>query len=269
MDLTDIRNFWNIRPSSKIQNVSNEDENSKTIYIYGAIGGMFSNNSSESVRRQLNQTNAETIHVRINSGGGSVFEGVAICNLLRSHQAKIIGYIDGLAGSAASIVAMGCDELNMPSNTMMMVHQATTIEMGTADAFRKTAGALDKINKAVTNSYTKRFVGSEGELKELIDDETWLNADEAKSFGFIDNITDEIDIEETIDSEEEGAQNNGQGSKDYKTQLLTKYAASSQTPPKPEGNQQEPPTENKVNAVDMFTMFMNSFNNKEEQRNDL
>src|SRR5690606_22515148 len=76
------------------------------LYIYGSICGWFSNNDAETIRRKLNEVDAEIIHVHINSGGGSAFDGVAICNLLKQHKAEIIVHVDGYAASAASVIAM-------------------------------------------------------------------------------------------------------------------------------------------------------------------
>lgn len=181
--------------------LQNESEKLLKINIYGYIG--YWDTSAEYVLRKIENADAEEIHIHINSGGGSAFDGIAICNILKNHKAKVIAHIDGWAASAASIIAMGADEIIMPSNTMMMIHQASTFAYGNADEFEKVATDLRKVDVAVKASYEKRFVGSADELEKLLNDETWLTATEAKALGFANTVSDEIEYEEPVESEEE------------------------------------------------------------------
>ncbi|MDA2038582.1 Clp protease ClpP [Bacillus cereus] len=192
-------------------------ENEYKLTVYGSIGGWFSENNAEAVRRKIQDVKAEKIHVHINSGGGSAFDGVAICNQLKQHSAEIIVHIDGWAASAASVIAMAGDKIIMPSNTMMMIHQASTFEYGNADLFEKTARDLRKIDSALAASYKKRFVGTDEELKQLLKDETWLTAEEAVALGLADEIADEIEIDDTQEEEEEEVVEN------FKEDLVAKY----------------------------------------------
>ncbi|MDI6677008.1 Clp protease ClpP [Bacillus wiedmannii] len=192
-------------------------ENEYKLTVYGSIGGWFSENNAEAVRRKIQDVKAEKIHVHINSGGGSAFDGVAICNQLKQHSAEIIVHIDGWAASAASVIAMAGDKIVMPSNTMMMIHQASTFEYGNADLFEKTARDLRKIDSALAASYKKRFVGTDEELKQLLKDETWLTAEEAVALGLADEIADEIEIDDTQEDEEVEVVEN------FKEDLVAKY----------------------------------------------
>lgn len=192
-------------------------ENEYKLTVYGSIGGWFSENNAEAVRRKIQDVKAEKIHVHINSGGGSAFDGVAICNQLKQHSAEIIVHIDGWAASAASVIAMAGDKIVMPSNTMMMIHQASTFEYGNADLFEKTARDLHKIDSALAASYKKRFVGTDEELKQLLKDETWLTAEEAVALGLADEIADEIEIDDTQEDEEVEVVEN------FKEDLVAKY----------------------------------------------
>lgn len=192
-------------------------ENEYKLTVYGSIGGWFSENNAEAVTRKIQDVKAEKIHVHINSGGGSAFDGVAICNQLKQHSAEIIVHIDGWAASAASVIAMAGDKIIMPSNTMMMIHQASTFEYGNADLFEKTARDLRKIDSALAASYKKRFVGTDEELKQLLKDETWLTAEEAVALGLADEIADEIEIDDTQEEEEEEVVEN------FKEDLVAKY----------------------------------------------
>ncbi|OFD38595.1 peptidase S14 [Bacillus mycoides] len=221
-------------------------ENEYKLTVYGSIGGWFSENNAEAVRRKIQDVKAGEIHVHINSGGGSAFDGVAICNQLKQHDAEIIVHIDGWAASAASVIAMAGDKIIMPSNTMMMIHQASTFEYGNADLFEKTARDLRKIDSALAASYKKRFVGTDEELKQLLQDETWLTAEEAVALGLADEIADEIEIDDTQEDEEEEVVEN------LKADLVAKYT-------KQPNNQKpkEPIQEPVKTKQNLSTLFLN------------
>ncbi|PGB61303.1 head maturation protease, ClpP-related [Bacillus wiedmannii] len=221
-------------------------ENEYKLTVYGSIGGWFSENNAEAVRRKIQDVKAEKIHVHINSGGGSAFDGIAICNQLKQHNAEIIVHIDGWAASAASVIAMAGDKIIMPSNTMMMIHQASTIEYGNADLFEKTARDLRKIDSALAASYKKRFVGTDEELKQLLKDETWLTAEEAVALGLADEIADEIEIDDTQEDEEEEVVEN------FKEGLVAKYTK------QPNNQNPEEPIQEPVNTKqNLSTLFLN------------
>ncbi|WP_144559610.1 head maturation protease, ClpP-related [Bacillus thuringiensis] len=221
-------------------------ENEYKLTVYGSIGGWFSENNAEAVRRKIQDVKAEKIHVHINSGGGSAFDGVAICNMLKQHDAEVIVHIDGWAASAASVIAMAGDKIIMPSNTMMMIHQASTFEYGNADLFEKTARDLRKIDSALAASYKKRFVGTDEELKQLLKDETWLTAEEAVALGLADEIADEIEIDDTQEDEEEEVVGN------FKEGLVAKYTK------QPNNQNPKEPIQEPVNTKqNLSTLFLN------------
>lgn len=220
-------------------------ENEYKLTVYGSIGGWFSENNAEAVRRKIQDVKAEKIHVHINSGGGSAFDGVAICNQLKQHNAEIIVHIDGWAASAASVIAMAGDKIIMPSNTMMMIHQASTFEYGNADLFEKTARDLRKIDSALAASYKKRFVGTDEELKQLLKDETWLTAEEAVALGLADEIADEIEIDDTQEDEEVEVVEN------FKEDLVAKYTK------QPKNQNSKEPIQEPVNKQNLSTLFLN------------
>ncbi|HDR8114373.1 TPA: Clp protease ClpP [Bacillus cereus] len=214
MEHVNMNKFLNLKRDIRFEA---KGENEYKLTVYGSIGGWFSENNAEAVRRKIQDVKAEKIHVHINSGGGSAFDGVAICNQLKQHSAEIIVHIDGWAASAASVIAMAGDKIIMPSNTMMMIHQASTFEYGNADLFEKTARDLRKIDSALAASYKKRFVGTDEELKQLLKDETWLTAEEAVALGLADEIADEIEIDDTQEDEEVEVVEN------FKEDLVAKY----------------------------------------------
>lgn len=129
------------------------------------------------------------LDVYINSGGGSVFEGIAIYNMLKRHKAKVNIYVDALAASIASVIAMSGDTIFMPKNSMMMIHNAWTYSVGNADELRKAADDLDRINESSNQAYRERNLTiSEDELQSLLDAETWLSADECLQYGLCDEV---------------------------------------------------------------------------------
>jgi ATP-dependent Clp endopeptidase proteolytic subunit ClpP len=136
----------------------------------------------------------ERITVRINSPGGDVFDGITIYNVLKQHQAKVTVYIDGLAASIASIIAMAGDEIYMAENAFMMIHDAWTIALGSANDLRETADRLEKVNESILATYAKRASIKEDEIRGLMADETWMTAQEAMNRGFVDSIVESLDM---------------------------------------------------------------------------
>ncbi len=124
------------------------------------------------------------INVHINSGGGSVFGGIAIYNILKRHNAEITVYVEGLAASIASVIAMAGDRIIIPENAQMMIHKPSSITWGNADEMRKEADILDGCQKVILNTYmqhTKEGVTAE-QINALIDAETWKNGREWQEF---------------------------------------------------------------------------------------
>lgn len=128
------------------------------------------------------------LDVFINSDGGDVFAGQTIHSMLKRHKAKVNVYVDGLAASIASVIAMAGDKVFMPRNAMMMIHNPWTMGFGNAADFRKIAEDLDNIRKSLIAAYTDKSGMEENKLIELLDAETWLSADEAIAYGFADEI---------------------------------------------------------------------------------
>jgi len=128
------------------------------------------------------------ITVYINSPGGSVTEGMALYNILASARSKLTVEVIGLAASIASIVALAGKELVMDEGTYFMIHNPWTITWGEADELRKTADVLDKMRGELINIYAARSGLSADEIGKMMDDETWLTADEARDMGFASSV---------------------------------------------------------------------------------
>ena len=181
--------MWEIRQRSS---------DSIELYIYGDVDSdsadwadevTRSETSAKALRERLSTAgDIKNIDIYINSYGGSVFEGTAIYNQLRRHPAKKTVHIDGFACSIASVIAMAGDEVLMPRNALMMIHNAWMIAVGNAAELRKAADDLDKVNSAGRQAYLQKSGGKLGEptLIEMMDAETWLTAEDCIRYGLAD-----------------------------------------------------------------------------------
>jgi len=162
------------------------------LYIYDVIGGFFGGVNAQEVAEALDEhPNATSIHVRINSPGGDVFDGVAIGDALKRHPAQVYAHIDGLAASAATGVAMAADWVEIAEGGMFMIHNAWTIVMGNRHEMTATATLLGKVDADINKTYAKKTGASTEQITEWMDAETWFTAEEAKVVGFVDAIADE------------------------------------------------------------------------------
>ena len=157
------------------------------VRLYGEVGPAWAGMIDDvSVIRMLDEIDARKIHVRLNSPGGDYFMGVSISNAFRRHQAKIIVHVDALAASAASVIAMGADRVVMHPGSLLMIHQAWSVSMGNADDMAKAADALRKVDDSLRDIYHRKTGMDKAKLKQLIEAETWMSAEEAVAMGFAD-----------------------------------------------------------------------------------
>jgi ATP-dependent Clp protease protease subunit len=161
------------------------------LQVHGVIdGGWWDEagvDTADLVARLQEHVDAKTVGVRINSMGGSAFGGVALYNALQSHPGEVTCTVEGLAASAASLIAMA-GKTCMGRGTMMMIHPPATIAMGNAAEMRKTADVLDKIQAALGEIYSAKTGKSAEEINALINAETWMTGTEAVSSGFADEV---------------------------------------------------------------------------------
>lgn len=188
--------MWEIRQSANAGTLD--------IYIYGDVEGdsydwwtdevIESETSANHFRDELAKyPNATQINIYINSYGGSVFEGTAIYNQLRRNPAHKTVYIDGFACSIASVIAMAGDEIVMPRNALMMIHNMWMSAVGNAEELRKAADDLDVINAAGRGAYLAKAGDKlpEEKLVEMMDAETWLTAEDCIAYGLADRLADQ------------------------------------------------------------------------------
>jgi ATP-dependent protease ClpP protease subunit len=170
------------------------------IYLYGTVGYDI---DASYVRMALDEASDGDLELRINSGGGDVFEGQAIYSLLESWKTttgnRVIVYIDGIAASVASVIAMAGSDIQMSSNALMMIHNPwTPAAVGGADDLRDLANVLDKIRETIVTVYETRSGIDRDAIGLMMDEETWFTAAEAVNFGFADQIVNAS--EETVAS---------------------------------------------------------------------
>lgn len=176
------------------------------LLIYGDIGDMrflgmeMCDVSSKGIAQELKALgDVSEISVRINSPGGSVFSAQAIYSLLKTHSAKVKVYVDGMAASAASLIAMAGDEIVMPSNAMMMIHSPMTYVGGNPVELRKQAEILEKVQESMLAAYARSGQSLEA-IKSMLEAETWMTANEAVELGFADQLDTPLDIAASIGS---------------------------------------------------------------------
>lgn len=180
-----MKKFWQIRAST--------DKKSADLLLYGYISET-SWWGDEVTPKQFAEDlkavgDVDILNVYINSNGGDVFAGQAIHSQLKRHTARVVVHIDGLAASIASVVAMAGDEVIMPSNAMMMIHNpATWAGWSDARELRELAEVLDNVRKSLIAAYRDKTGLSDEEIIQLMDDETWFTAEEAVEKGFADRV---------------------------------------------------------------------------------
>ena len=178
--------------NEKWYNIQNKAGETADIYIFDEIGtyGV----TAQDFISEIKGLKDMPINLRINSLGGDVFDGMAMYNVIKRREAKTTVYIEGIAASIATIIALGADEVIMAENSLFMIHNAWGGTSGEAKDMRKTAQTLDKITSELTDIYVKKTGLSYDALAEMMDEESWLNAQEAFDLGFIDTISDSIKV---------------------------------------------------------------------------
>lgn len=176
------------------------------LYIYGSIVAYKWDDTDVTAKDFKDDLEAlgdiEVLDVYINSPGGSVFQGQAIYSILKrfAEKAEVNVYVDGLAASIASVIAMA-GRVVMPRNAMMMVHDPWSVAVGNAADLRKEADALDKIRVSLVEAYMSKVSITEDKLDELLAAETWLTAQECFDMGFCDELVEEKDVAASVDPE--------------------------------------------------------------------
>lgn len=156
------------------------------IYVDGLIGAYEGIQSSDFVREVHNLRTAQPIALHINSEGGNVFQAVDIFNALKRHTGKITAYINGLAASAASYIAMAADEIIMGMGSQMMIHDAAGPFFGNSDQLDQFKQDLERVSDSIAGFYAYRAGGTVAEWRKRMKAETWYSAEEAVRAGLAD-----------------------------------------------------------------------------------
>lgn len=215
-------------------NFKQTDTDPAVLSIFDDIGAF--GVSAKSFLNDLASAQGDSVRVEINSPGGDVFAGLAIYNGLRNSGKKVNVRVLGLAASAASLVAMAGDTIEMPENSFMMVHNPWGFAMGGASDMRDTADMLDKLGVSLASTYAKRTGKSAEEITALLDAETWMSAAEAVDAGFATAVISEVPVKAAFDLDRLPAN------------VRAAYASAKASAPAPAPAPEDDPAENKPEA---------------------
>jgi ATP-dependent Clp protease, protease subunit len=167
-------------------------DKSLEIFLYDEIGSWSGGGiSANAFVADLQQAGPlENIHLRVNSPGGNVFDGLAIYNSLLTHGAKVTAQIDGLCASIASLIVMAARRITMAANGQMMIHNPTSDAGGESKDHRRLADTMDQIRASMIKAYRRHSFLSAAEIGAMLDHETWMGAEQALANGFIEAIID-------------------------------------------------------------------------------
>lgn len=157
------------------------------IHIYSEIG--YWGITAEDFVAELNQINAAEIHVHINSPGGEIFDGIAIANALAAHPAKVTSFVDSLAASIASVIALAGDRVVMAPRSQMMIHDGSGFCIGNAADMREMAVLLDRQSDNIASVYAEKAGGTVEEWRAVMTAEQWYSAEEAVAAGLADEVS--------------------------------------------------------------------------------
>ena len=193
------KKFWKVKAAG--------DPKIGEVYIYGDIASWKWDDTDVTAASFKDDLDAlgdiEVLNIYVNSYGGSLFQGLAIHNQIKRHPAKTIAYVDGVAASAASIIVAAADVVKMPANTTQMIHWLWMLVIGNANDMRKAAEDLDRLGASLLESYTAKAGDKlpEDKLREFLDNETWLTAQECLDYGLCDELLEAREIAASVDSE--------------------------------------------------------------------
>lgn len=175
-------------------NISADAGTTPVVYLYSEIGawGITAIDFIKDFTAAVGDS--PSVDVRINSPGGDLFDAIAMHSFLQAAPQKVNVHIDGYAASAASVVALAGDTVNMPSNAYIMIHLPATATYGTADDHRASAGVLDQLRDTLVNIYAEKTGLTGEEIVNMLTAETWLNAERAFELKFATNITKPVKV---------------------------------------------------------------------------
>lgn len=178
----------NAASSTVKQSIFVSNSTGQTLYIRGVIAANFDANAAD-VIASLDQADPEQVlNIRFNTPGGDVFQGKEIAAAIRNYPGATIGHIDSLCASAGTSIALACDEVEMSKGAFFMIHNAQAMAFGDKTDLRDQADLVEKIELSIVDDYTEKTGKPAEEVIAMMEEETWMDADEALSHGFIDRI---------------------------------------------------------------------------------
>lgn len=218
-----MRDWFSIRNEAEVLRID----------IYGRVGKSFWNDDATSAKDVLDaikDANGRPIELHVNSEGGSVFDGFAIHSLLRDSSSHVTAYIDGLAASAASYIVEAADKVIMSDVAWFMIHNASGSVWGDKDALRKEADVLENIDVTIAKVYSARCSEhDQEEFRALMDEETWMDAETAKQYGLVDEISEALPAVAFLDLSGEYALKNAPEKAKVAVMAMAKQAPASDT----------------------------------------
>lgn len=180
-----MRFFAKANPTTKTADLYIYDQIGKSPWGDGGVG------ATDVKDALIEAKGSKTLNVYMNSPGGDVFEGVAIYSQLARFDGEIVVHVDGLAASAASVIAMAGTKIVTAFNGEWMIHNPWAFTMGQASDMRKAADMLDQVAETMIETYARRTKAKRDDIKSWMEAETWMDAETAKERGFTDEITEE------------------------------------------------------------------------------
>ena len=244
-----MNKFWKwVR--NKAPDGEDPDLAERTLFLNGTIASesWFDDDVTPALFKSDLDSGKGPITVWINSPGGDVWAAAQIYNMLLSYGGKVTVKIDGLAASAASVIAMAGDEVLVSPVSMLMIHNPSTMAMGDKDDLTQAISMLDSVKDSILNAYVKKTGLSKNKLSKLMDDETWMDANKAVELHFADRVMERPDLyhedeqekkvpdeddpdekvpEESKEQEDQSAQESGDPEKKDKDLIHTGFLYSS------------------------------------------
>lgn len=190
-----MNKFWKwVR--NKAPDGEDPDFAARTLFLNGTIASesWFDDDVTPALFKSDLDSGKGPITVWINSPGGDVWAAAQIYNMLLSYDGKVTVKIDGLAASAASVIAMAGDEVLVSPVSMLMIHNPSTMAMGDKDDLAQAISMLDSVKDSILNAYVKKTGLSKNKLSKLMDDETWMDASKAVELHFADRVMERPDL---------------------------------------------------------------------------
>ncbi|MDY6335179.1 MAG: Clp protease ClpP [Lachnospiraceae bacterium] len=191
------KKFWKwVRNKTPVPENPNETTESRTLFLNGTIAeeSWFDDDVTPALFRSDLENGTGDITVWVNSPGGDCFAAAQIYNMLRDYKGKVTVKVDGLAASAASVIAMAGDTVLVSPVSMIMIHNPSTVAMGDTAEMQKAIQMLSEVKDSIINAYQAKTGLSRNKLSKLMDEETWMDAGKAVELGFADGVIERDEL---------------------------------------------------------------------------